>query len=207
MGVRFSSHGGGKELGSEWVRERERDWSKWKRKRRKDCRTAAFSCFLWKRPCSVCVLYCPTLPLAKSTKASIYLPWVSSLIEKRPCEAGGHHMCQGDMAFPLLTLQSQTWSAPNTTSTRATNREKRKKKKERERKWCICSTYLHFFSWHHNAPLDLMESEHFHSGMRNPPHQWSLFPHSGFFSRSNSTSQNTICQLRGRRGHFIRDSQ
>lgn len=37
------------------------------------CRNAAFSCFLWKRPCSVCVLHCLILPLAKATKASIYL--------------------------------------------------------------------------------------------------------------------------------------
>lgn len=31
------------------------------------------SLFLWKRPCSVCVLHCVVLPLAKATKASIYL--------------------------------------------------------------------------------------------------------------------------------------
>ena len=36
-------------------------------------RNAAFSCFHWKRPRSVCVLHCVVAPLAKATKASIYL--------------------------------------------------------------------------------------------------------------------------------------
>lgn len=107
MGARFSSHGGGKDLESERVRARDmrkvKEWVK-ARERRRDCRNAAFNHFLWKRPRSVCVLHCAVLPLAKATKASIYLSWASSLIEKRPWKAGSHHMCQGDMAFPLLTL-------------------------------------------------------------------------------------------------------
>lgn len=54
--------------------------------------------------------------------------------------------------------------------------------------------YVFAFLWSiHNAPLDSMESEHSHSGVRNPPHQWGLFPPIGFFSRGNSISEGAAC--------------
>lgn len=84
--------------GRKWLKE-------WQRKKRGGAAAMLLlSLFLWKRPCSVCVRHCVVLPLAQATKASIYLSWASSLIEKRPWKAGTHNMCQGDMAFPLLTL-------------------------------------------------------------------------------------------------------
>lgn len=39
-----------------------------------------------------------------------------------------------------------------------------------------------------------MESEHSQSGVRNPPHQWGLFPPFGFFNRGNSTSEGAACR-------------
>lgn len=102
MGARFGSHGGGKDSGRK--SERKVKEGARERRRRRDWRNAAFSYFLWKRPCSVCVLHCVVLPLAKATKASIYLSWASNLIERRLWKAGSHHVCQSDMAFPLLTL-------------------------------------------------------------------------------------------------------
>lgn len=116
MRPRFSSHGGGKELWSEWVSEWEWGTLESKggseREKKGGATEILFLDVFSGKDLALCVLHCVLFPLAKATKGSIYLSWASSLIEKRLWKASSHHMCQSDMAFPLLTLQSCTECTP-----------------------------------------------------------------------------------------------
>lgn len=89
-----------------------------RKRRRTDCGNAAFSRILWKSPCSVCVLHCAILPLAKATKASIYLSWASTLTEKalkgkQPSHVPGWHgfsLVNTLVLHPECTQHNLHWS-------------------------------------------------------------------------------------------------
>lgn len=90
----------------EWKGRGRKDRENRREEGEKKCSFRLF--FLWKKVwLCVCLLWRGSPPWQRPQKPSFIYPEYLALLEKRLWKAGSHHMCQGDMAFPLLTLQSE----------------------------------------------------------------------------------------------------
>lgn len=109
FGARFSSHGGGggKDSGRESKTER-KDIKRKQRQRERLAEVPFLSIFHGEEP-APCVSFIVWLYLWQvAQKPPLIYPEHLVLLrkKKRTKKAGNHSMCQSDMAFPLLTLQT-----------------------------------------------------------------------------------------------------
>lgn len=153
----------------------------------------------------MCVHHCVVLPLAKATKASIYLAWASNLIERRALKGRQPSHVPGWHGFSLVNTSVLH---PECTPHNPRRREGLLLLTKWAKKKYICSIYLHFFGWitmHHltrwkaNILSQAWETHPINEAFFHP-----LVSLTGVTAHhKEQPAQNTICQFGGRQGPFI----